>query len=103
MKAVADKDVVEKLARFGYLAYGLIYIIIMRRTRSTVRHRRGRDTDGSRLKHSLIRHQPLGKQAVLFTAIGLAAYALWSLIQLRPQIPTVKVPVPRVSPSGWVG
>ena len=28
MKAVANKGVVEKLARFGYLAHGAIYIII---------------------------------------------------------------------------
>ena len=80
MKAVANKGVVEKLARFGYLAHGAIYIIIGGLAAQFALMGDGTLTDppGALV---MIRRQPLGKQAVLSTAIGLAAYAIWRLIQ----------------------
>ena len=80
MKAVVNKGVVEKLTRFGYVAHGLIYIIIGGLAAQFAIGEGGTLTDPPGALKT-IRHQPLGKQAVLFTAIGLAAYALWRLIQ----------------------
>jgi hypothetical protein len=79
-KAVANKGFVEKLARFGYLAHGLIYIMIGGLAAQFAIGAGGTLTDPPGALE-MIRDLPLGKQAVLLTAIGLAAYALWRLIQ----------------------
>jgi len=78
--ALAKKSVVEKVARFGYIAHGLIYVIIGGLATEYAIGAGGTLTDPPGALET-IRNQPLGKEAVLVTAIGLASYAVWRLIQ----------------------
>jgi hypothetical protein len=70
----------EKLARFGYVVHGLIYIVIGGLAAQFALGEGGALTDPPGALKT-IRHQPLGKQAILVTAIGLGAYALWRMVQ----------------------
>lgn len=72
----------EKLARIGYAAKGIVYIIIgllAVQTALTVGAKtNSTDTEGA--LHT-IAQQPFGKFLLAIVAVGLVSYALWRLIQ----------------------
>jgi hypothetical protein len=77
---VAENSVLEKLARLGYVVHGLLYLLIGGLAAGIAAGVGGALTDPTGAIE-VIGKQPFGKVAVLLTAIGLAAYALWRLIQ----------------------
>ena len=68
------------LARFGYAAKGAVYIIIGVLAALAALNRGGRTAD-SRGVFGEILSQPYGQVMLGAVAIGLAGYAIWSLIQ----------------------
>jgi hypothetical protein len=77
---VAGNSAVEKLTRLGYVVHGLLYIIIGGLAAGIAAGVGGALTDPPGAIE-VIGKQPFGKFGVLLTAIGLAAYGLWRLIQ----------------------
>jgi hypothetical protein len=77
---VAENSAVEKLARLGYVVHGLFYLIIGGLAALLAAGLGGALTDPTGAIE-VIGKQPFGKLAVLTIAIGLAAYALWRLVQ----------------------
>jgi hypothetical protein len=71
---------VERVARLGYIAKGVIYAVIgFLALREAVRAG-GRSTDPSGAIHS-IGTQPFGGVMLALLAVGLACYALWKVVQ----------------------
>jgi hypothetical protein len=68
------------LARFGYAAKGVVYIIIGAIAAFAAFKGRGRTTDSQGALEEIIL-QPYGKYLLGAVAIGLAGYALWRFVQ----------------------
>lgn len=71
---------VERLARFGYVAKGIVYIIIGVLALLTAFGRGGETTD-SRGALERIVTQPFGQILLGAVAVGLVGYALWRFVQ----------------------
>jgi hypothetical protein len=70
---------IERLARAGYLAKGIVYLLIGVLALQAAAGAGGRTTGTSGVFHVLLR-QPLGRWILWLVAIGLAGYALWRLV-----------------------
>lgn len=80
VEPVATATWIERLARIGYAAKGLVYIVIgLLAVRAAVGA--GGETTGSEgaLRHVL--GQPFGKLLLALVALGLAGYVVWRLVQ----------------------
>jgi hypothetical protein len=71
---------VERLARLGYIAKGVIYAVIGFLAFREAVGAGGRATDPSGAIHS-IGTQPFGGVLLALLAVGLACYALWKVVQ----------------------
>ena len=71
---------VERLARLGYIAKGVIYAVIGFLAFREAVGLGGRSTDPSGAIHS-IGTQPFGGVMLALLAVGLACYALWKVVQ----------------------
>src|SRR4030088_1162708 len=84
-RAFTETRTFELLARAGYAARGVIYIII-----GVLAIRRAQGVGGPRPSQQgalrTIGHQPFGKAMLIAMAIGLVGYAFWCLLQgfVRP-------------------
>lgn len=71
---------VERLARLGYAAKGVVYLIIGGiAARAALGS--GERVEGSQGALRTILEQPFGKALLALTALGLAGYALWRFVQ----------------------
>jgi hypothetical protein len=71
---------IERLARFGYAAKGVVYCLIGLLALMSALGRGG-DTTGSRGALQRLLDQPFGQILVAVLAVGLAGYSLWCFIQ----------------------
>src|SRR5579885_2798214 len=71
---------VERLARLGYAAKGVIYIVVGILAVEVAIHAGGRTTN-TQGALATIGHEPFGQFLLLIVAIGLAGYALWCFVQ----------------------
>jgi Domain of Unknown Function (DUF1206) len=71
---------VERVARLGYIAKGVIYAVIGFLALREAVGAGGRSTDPSGAIHS-IGTQPFGGVMLALLAVGLACYALWKVVQ----------------------
>ena len=76
----ASDDWIEKLARAGYAAKGVVYVIVgvlaLQAAFGT-----GGSTDGTQGAIREIGDQPFGQVLLVLTAIGLLGYSLWRFVQ----------------------
>lgn len=79
-KRAASNPWVERLERFGYLARGLIYIIIGVLAVQLAIGAGGATTDQTGAI-AVIGAQPLGKVLLVLVALGLAGYSLWGFVR----------------------
>jgi hypothetical protein len=71
---------IERLARLGYAAKGVVYIVVgLLAAKAAVGG--GERTNGSRGALEAILAQPFGRTALAVIALGLFGYALWRLIE----------------------
>jgi len=71
---------VEKFARFGYAAKGVVYVVVGVLA-AMAAFGYGGDTTGSRGALQSIHQQPFGRVLLGLVAFGLAGYALWQFIR----------------------
>ncbi len=71
---------VERLARFGYLAKGVVYAVVGILA-ARLAFGSGGETTGARGALYEIGSQPWGQGLLLLTGLGLACYAGWKLVQ----------------------
>ncbi|MDX6694346.1 MAG: hypothetical protein QOF02_1949 [Blastocatellia bacterium] len=77
---VAANPWMQRLARFGYAAKGVVYIVIGALATLAATGYGGETTD-TRGALQTIETQPFGKAVLVVIAVGLVGYALWRLIQ----------------------
>jgi hypothetical protein len=77
---VARNPWVERLARFGYAAKGVVYIVAGALAVMTAAGVGGELTDARGALRSIAR-QPFGRSMLAVVAVGLAAYVLWRWVQ----------------------
>lgn len=70
---------IERTARLGYFAIGIVYIIAGALTAFAALGKRGDATDRQEAL-SFILEKPFGKLALVLMAIGLAGYAFWRIV-----------------------
>lgn len=87
---------IERLARFGYAAKGLVYIIIGVLAVMAAFNWGGRVT-GSEGAFQVIASQPFGKVLLFLVAIGLLGYVLWRFVE------AIKDPEHQDSGAGAIG
>lgn len=71
---------VEKLARFGFAAKGVVYFVVGLLAAQAAFTTGGRTTDTSGALTTIV-NQPFGKFLLVLVTIGLVGYALWRVIQ----------------------
>lgn len=77
----AARPWIERLARFGYAAKGVVYVIIgSLAAYGAFRGDEGQPTDSRGALTQIVR-QPYGRVLLVVVATGLAGYALWRLVQ----------------------
>lgn len=74
---------IERLARFGYAAKGVVYVLIgsLAALGAFKGHEGGEGPTDSRGALTQIVHQPYGRVMLGVVAAGLAAYAMWRVVQ----------------------
>ncbi|WP_017297044.1 DUF1206 domain-containing protein [Nodosilinea nodulosa] len=87
---------IERLARFGYAAKGLVYIIVGLLAVMAAFDWGGRVT-GSEGAFQAIASQPFGKLMLFLVALGLLGYVLWRFVQ------AIKDPENQDSGAGAIG
>ncbi|MFQ4139018.1 DUF1206 domain-containing protein [Nodosilinea sp. PGN35] len=87
---------VERLARFGYAAKGIVYMIIGLLAVMAALDWGGRIT-GTEGAFQTIASQPFGKVMLFLVAVGLAGYVLWQFVQ------AIKDPEHRASGASGIG
>lgn len=71
---------IKTLARFGYAAKGVVYVLIGMIAMMVALGRRGQPADFSGVLIQVVR-QPFGSLLLALLTIGLACYGLWCLVQ----------------------
>ena len=71
---------VERLARFGYAAKGVVYLTVGGLVAVAGLNRRGTGGEDQHSAFAFIRDAPFGRVLLIILAIGLAGYALWRLV-----------------------
>ena len=77
---IAASGIIEKISRWGYVIHGLVYVLIGALALKVAWGLRGQLADPPSAIEVITR-QPMGDVLVTLVASGLAAYALWRLIQ----------------------
>ena len=73
-------DVIELLARVGFLVKGVLYIVVGALALQVAARTGGRVT-GTRGALTTVLGQPFGRTLLLVAAIGLLGYAVWRVLQ----------------------
>jgi hypothetical protein len=71
---------VEKLARFGFAAKGIVYFVVGLLAAQAAFGTGGRTTDTSGALNTIV-SQPFGKFLLALVTIGLIGYAIWRVVQ----------------------
>jgi hypothetical protein len=79
-REVAESTPIEVLARIGYFARGVLYIIVGLLAVQVATGLRG-DTEGKAGALATIEAQPFGKFLLIAMIIGLAGYSLWGFVR----------------------
>ncbi|MBD3885327.1 DUF1206 domain-containing protein [Phormidium tenue FACHB-886] len=79
-RQAASHPWVERLARFGYAAKGIVYFIVGILAAQAAFTTGGRTTDTSGALTTIV-NQPFGKFLLILVTIGLMGYALWRVVQ----------------------
>ena len=79
-KDAAANPWVERLARLGFAAKGIVYALVGLLAAQTAFGTGGKRTDTQGALQT-ISNQPFGRILLSFVAIGLLGYALWRLIE----------------------
>ena len=77
----AARPWIERLARFGYAAKGVVYVLIGSLAAYGAFEGGGGEPNDSRGALTQIVRQPFGRVLLGVVAVGLASYALWRLVQ----------------------
>ena len=77
----AARPWIERLARFGYAAKGVVYVLIGSLAAYGAFKGTGDSATDSRGALTQVVHQPYGRTMLGVVAAGLAAYALWRVVQ----------------------
>jgi hypothetical protein len=79
LEQAADSTWLERLARAGLVARGLLYVVVAVLALQVARGHSSTRADKQGALHTVVR-QPLGKVLVLLLAVGFAGYALWRFV-----------------------
>jgi hypothetical protein len=88
-RQAGDSDALEKLARVGLIAYGIVHLLIAWLALQLAWGGGGGEADQSGALSTLA-SQPFGKPLLWVLAIGLLALAVWQLAELFRQVPRLK-------------
>lgn len=80
-RKAASHPWVERLARFGYAAKGVVYFIVGLLAAQAAFTTGGKITDTSGALSTIVT-QPFGKFLLAIVAVGLIGYALWRFVQI---------------------
>jgi hypothetical protein len=80
LEKAADSTWLERLARAGLAARGLLYLVVAVLAVQVARGHNDTRADKQGALHSVVR-QPLGKVLVLVLAVGFGGYALWRFVE----------------------
>jgi hypothetical protein len=80
LEQAADSTWLERLARAGLVARGLLYVVVAVLALQVARGHSNTRADKQGALHTVVR-QPLGKVLVLLLAVGFAGYALWRFVE----------------------
>ena len=81
VKNSKKEDVVEKIAQAGYVAKGVLYVIIgVLSLRAAIGF--GGDIKGSKGAIEFLATQPFGEVLLVLMALGLACYAAWRVVKV---------------------
>lgn len=80
LERAADSTWLERLARAGLAARGLLYVVVAILAVQVARGHRDARADKQGALHTVVR-QPLGKVLVLLLAVGFAGYAIWRFVE----------------------
>src|SRR5688500_17685414 len=72
---------VEKFARFGYAAKGVVYVLVGVLAAMAAFGRAGGQATGSKGVMQTLAGHPFGQVVLALVAVGLAGYALWQFIR----------------------
>lgn len=86
IERAADSVWLQRLARAGLVARGLLYLVVAALAVQVGRGHRDTRADKQGALHAVV-HQPLGKVLVLVLAIGFAGYALWRFVEAAGGFP----------------
>lgn len=80
MAVRATQPWVERAARIGYLAKGVVYLIVGGLAAAAAFGAGGRTTDSEGALATIL-HQPFGRVLLALVAIGLAGYVVWRAVE----------------------
>ncbi|OKH42005.1 hypothetical protein NIES2101_33540 [Calothrix sp. HK-06] len=97
-REVASHPWVERLARLGYAAKGLVYFTVGLLAAQAAIGSGGKTTDSSGALETIVT-QPFGKFLLSIVTLGLIGYALWRLVQtiLDPENSTQEMDAKRIA------
>jgi hypothetical protein len=97
-RQVASHPWVERLARLGYAAKGLVYFTVGLLAAQAAIGSGGKTTDSSGALETIVT-QPFGKFLLSIVTLGLIGYALWRLVQtiLDPENSTQQMNAKRIA------
>lgn len=80
LERAADSVWLERLARAGLAARGLLYVVVAALAVQVARGHRDTQADKHGALQTVVR-QPLGRVLVLLLAVGFAGYAIWRFVE----------------------
>lgn len=80
LEDAAHSTWLERLARAGLTARGLLYVVVAILAFEVARGNRGTQADKQGALQTVVR-QPFGRLLVLLLAVGLAGYAIWRFVE----------------------
>lgn len=80
LEDAAESTWLERLARAGLVARGLLYLVVAVLATQVALGRNGAQADKQGALQAVV-HQPFGRLLVLLLAVGFAGYALWRFVE----------------------